>query len=315
MTLLDARGEMATADSSDPGRSDRAVQGDISLEQIANRKDECVRILEKRSLELLCFTYSLSQDRAKEFNRVLEEDLDRMLLDAHKQLAIYRLYGENGGSTFCKYRLRQLETIRREAEQCHERFERAKRQNPHPSVTAIVPIFGTDDLENRVRQSLAEQENVAKAFGNLMDNCKRLLERSEHMRKMLRSLREQNQLIFYKHVQVASLIDEVATYLGVCVRDNVADDLHSACLAQAASEFAVDSWVSKIKGCQATMQAIRTEALTYFRQRESTAGGEAPLMSEEQRKEIQGAIERNTGSILQLSRGAESLCQQLTRDA
>ncbi|ORM39351.1 26S proteasome regulatory subunit 4 -like protein B [Babesia sp. Xinjiang] len=220
------------------------LSGEISLEHIANRKDDCVRFLEKRSLELLCFTYSSSPERAQEFNRVLEDDLDRILLDAHKQLAIYRLYGEEGGSTFSKTRLRQLETITREAEQCYERFEAAKRNNPNPSITAIVPIFGTDDLENRVRQSLAEQENVNKAFSNLMDNCKRLLESSEQM--------------------------QVATFTGVCVRDKVAEDLHAACLSQAASEFTVEGWLRKIKECQATMQTIRTEALTFFRQKEST---------------------------------------------
>ncbi|GBE60463.1 nucleoporin complex subunit 54, putative [Babesia ovata] len=315
------------ADSSDPSRRDTVDQGsfrgtanhrnagDVSLEQIANRKDECVRFLEKRSLDLLCFTYSLSPERAQEFNRVLEGDMDRMLLDAHKQLAMYRLYGSGTDGSFSKYRLNHLETIAREAEQCYERFERAKKQNPHPNVTAIVPIFGTDDLEKRVRQSLAEQENVNKAFANLKDNCKRLLESSEHVRKMIRNLREQNQLIFFKHLRVSSLIDEVATFLGVCVRDSVAEDLHSACLSQAASEFTVESWVRKIKECQATMQTIRTEARTYFWEKESDSGKEKQLLTDDQRKEIQSAIVRNTGSILQLSHGAESLRQKLSRDA
>lgn len=304
----------AVADSRDHYRGEADLKGEITLDQLANRKDELVRLLEKRSLELLSFTYSLNPERAQDYNRALEDDLDRILLDAHKQLAIYRLYGEEGGNTFSKHRLRHLETMAREAEDCHERFERVKNMNPNPSTTAIVPIVGIEELENRAKQSLAEQENVKKAFDNLMDNCKRLLENSEHIRKMLRNLRDQNQLIFFKQVQVSSLIDEAATYLGVCVRDKVADDLHTACLAQAASEFSVDSWVTKIKECKSTLKSIRTEALTFFRHKESSANTDVALLTEEQHADIQKTIAKNTNSILQLSRGAECLRQRLSKN-
>ncbi|EDO07284.2 Nucleoporin complex subunit 54 family protein [Babesia bovis T2Bo] len=304
---------MEDSKSTVPGES--AIQGEISLEEIANRKDECVRVLEKLSLDLLCFSYSSSPDHCQEFNRMLEDYLDSVLLDAHKQLAHYRLYGEEPNNRFSKTRLRNLETIVREAEECYERFERAKRENPDPSKIAIVPIFGVEELGSRITQTLQEQENMNKAYENLMDNCKRLLDNSEHMRKMLRSLRDQSQHIFYKQVQVSSLIDETATMLGVCVRDKVADDIHSACLSQAASEFTVDSWLRKIKDCQDTMESIRTESQTYYRQRESNSDSPLPLLSDEERNEIQANIERNTNSILQLLRGAESLRLSLSQDA
>lgn len=303
-----------TTDSSNRYSSEADVKSDIPVEHIANRKDELVRLLESRSLELTSFTYSLLPDRAQEYTRALEEDIDRILLNAHKQLAAFRLYGEGSGTNAAKSKLKHLETLVKEAETCHERFQKAKNMNPNPFTTAIVPISGVDELRNRARQSLVEQENVKKALENITDNCKRLLESSEHMRKMLRNLHEQNQLIFFKQVQLASLIDEVATYSGICVRDKVAEDLHTACLSQAASEFSVESWVNKIKECKSTMQSIRTEALTFLRQKEVSPGKEGALMTEEQRLEIQKTIANNTNRILQLSRGAESLMKQLSKN-
>lgn len=158
-----------------------------------------------------------------------------------------------------------------------------------------------------------ELENVSNAFDTLLESCKRLLDNSQHLRKMLRNLRDQSRMIFYKQVQISSLIDEVAVFKGFCIRDKVAEDMHEACLAQAASEFTVDTWANIIKDCKNTLSNLKTEAQAFYRQRESTIGKEDAIMPQEQRQAIQKEITQNTTCILQLTRGANYLQEQLNK--
>ncbi|XP_953938.1 uncharacterized protein TA05940 [Theileria annulata] len=162
------------------------LHGEITLDKVAHVKDETVRFLEKRSFDLVSFTYSYEPERAPEINKMLEDDLDNLLLNSHRQLAYHRLYGDNK-TNVAQYNsnLRRLEILAKEVESCYDRFQAVKKNNPDPTKVAIIHIFGVDDLEKRVQQSLNQLEILKKTFDNLQENCKSLLENSLHLRRMV----------------------------------------------------------------------------------------------------------------------------------
>ncbi|KAK2196769.1 hypothetical protein BdWA1_002018 [Babesia duncani] len=297
---------MVDSTGSKDSKSD--LNSELSLEQIAARKDEVVRFLEKRSLSLLSFTYTHNPDRAIEINRTLEHDMNLILLNAHKKLAYYRLYGDASSVIH----LKQCEKLVEEAEDCYARFQNVKRLNPNPTTTAIVHVFGIEDLCTRSRQSQSDIESVNNAYETILESCKRLLDNCLHIRKMLSNLRERSRVIFYKQAQVASLIDEVAIFKGLCVSDKVAENLHSACLGQIASEFMSDVWASKIKDCRDNLEVLKSDAQLFYKSRGTSAENDG-IMSLEQKNIIKNEISKNTTSILQLSRGANSIKQQLSK--
>ncbi|EKX73938.1 conserved hypothetical protein [Theileria equi strain WA] len=276
---------------------DPTLLGTIPLDHIAQRKDEIVRVLEKRTLDLLAFTYSYSPENAKEINKTLEEDLDNLLFNVHKKLAYQRLYGDGKNE-------QQLEKLVEEVEGCHARFMKVKEANPDAENVAIIHIFGIMELEKRVKQSLNELEVAKKAYDDLQNNCKRLLENSVHLRKMLSNLKEQSREIFFKHVRIASLIDEVCRYEGKYMKDALADKVHMACLSQAASELPVDSWFTRICKYQEALEEIKNEAL------KSQSTLEKPL-NPEQEKYVHDEITKNGSLIHQLSKGAQALKESI----
>uniref|UniRef100_A0A3B0MRK4 Ubiquitin-conjugating enzyme E2 (RUB1 homologue), putative n=1 Tax=Theileria annulata TaxID=5874 RepID=A0A3B0MRK4_THEAN len=247
------------------------LHGEITLDKVAHVKDETVRFLEKRSFDLVSFTYSYEPERAPEINKMLEDDLDNLLLNSHRQLAYHRLYGDNK-TNVAQYNsnLRRLEILAKEVESCYDRFQAVKKNNPDPTKVAIIHIFGVDDLEKR-----------------------------------LLNLRNQGQVIFYKQVQVASLIDEFAMYKGVYLKDHVADKAHKTCLSQTASELSVDSWALRIKYCKDTLENIKAEAQKSHVS--GINGRSGRVLSEEQEKNFHDAISNNSKLIHQLTRELSEL--------
>lgn len=110
------------------------ILGEITLDKVAHVKDETVRFLEKRSFDLVSFTYSYEPERAPEINKMLEDDLDNLLLNSHRQLAYHRLYGDNKSNVaLYNSNLRRLEILAREVEACYDRFQTVKNNNPDPT--------------------------------------------------------------------------------------------------------------------------------------------------------------------------------------
>ncbi|BAM39334.1 uncharacterized protein TOT_010000792 [Theileria orientalis strain Shintoku] len=256
--------------------------------------------LQNSDFKLVSFTYLSDPQRAAELNKNLEDQLDGLLLTAHKQLAFYRLYGDcKTNLALYNSQLKKLEDRMMDMEACYSKFESVKENNPDPSTVAVVPILGIKDLEQKAKETSKKLSEVIKNYEDLNKESTKLYHNTSKIRNNLENLKHQADKLLFKQNQVASLADEVALARGKFVKDVPADRIHRASLSQASMELSAYSCSSRIKNLQKSLEKIASKLRSENRTTVSH------FIDEKMLKSFDEAILNNTDLIFKLSKAAE----------